>query len=264
MLTLQVNFADKSSFPPNGVATLASVILPISSSSACSSLPATLDLELASDLAETDLDLLTTSASLLETLSVDLDLAKLDLAFARYPSSASASALSPTDTLLARLFDFVEHAAPPAYWAGVGESGSGFGDKEFATVKSAVMRAVVEAPNSDEVMNRLFAGEGRSWVVEKLVGWVGSPTEGREDLLICAAHMLAALGRKGGHSRGRLVNCVRAPLTARDDLQTSTASCWCSPTAWPPPWPRSPPLTPGSSLSRPRRGRGRRLRFYTG
>ncbi|ORY58020.1 hypothetical protein BCR35DRAFT_209510 [Leucosporidium creatinivorum] len=49
-------------------------------------------------------------------------------------------------------------------------------------------------------MNQLFAvGQGKSWIVERLVKWVEESKEGREDLLICAAHMLAALGRKDEH-----------------------------------------------------------------
>ena len=88
-----------------------------------------------------------------------------------------------------------------ANWAKFGETEEeGFGAKAFATVKSAVVRAVVEAPNSDAVMDKLFMhGEGKNWVLEKLVEWVGETREGREDLLICAAHMLAALGRKGAY-----------------------------------------------------------------
>ena len=251
--------ADKTAFPPNGVATLASVILPVSSNSSPTTVPSILDPGVASDFAETDLELITTAASLLEGLSIDLDLAKHDIAFAPYPPASSSS----SDTLLGKLFDFVELASPPAYWGGLSEDGGAFGEKGFATVKSAVMRAVVEAPNSDGVMNRLFSGEGKSWVVEKLVGWVRKPKEGREDLLICAAHMLAALGRKGKH---RFVPRLKSGTEADcnlDRLQTSTASSSSRPTTSPPPSPRSPPPTPSSSSSRQRRARARRPRSCT-
>lgn len=166
--------------------------------------------------------MLTAAASLLEGLSIDLDSAKAEIAFAPFPPSPPP--LTPTNPLLSRLFDFVELASPPPYWAQVGEDGT-FGAKGFATVKSAVMRAVVEAPNADAVMNKLFIerGEnGKSWVVEKLVGWVREPKEGREDLLICAAHMLAALGRKGQscaccHENAALLKLTAPHLSGSDE-----------------------------------------------
>lgn len=72
----------------------------------------------------------------------------------------------------------------------------------FSTIKSAVVRSVIEAPNSDFVMDKIFEDGklevgGKSWIVKKLVGWMEEEKVGREDLLILGSHMLAALGRKG-------------------------------------------------------------------
>ena len=185
---------DKDAFPASALPALASLLL--SPHPATPHAPSPWAEDQVSTLLSTDLDLLTLSASLLEALSIDLDATKEALAFAPYSS--------PDDSLLARLFAFIESSSPPYHWSASYEDESGLkpdagAAKAFATIKSAVVRAVVECPNSDTVMERLFVGGegGKSWVVERLVRWVEETKEGREDLLICAAHMLAALGRKG-------------------------------------------------------------------
>jgi hypothetical protein len=42
---------------------------------------------------------------------------------------------------------------------------------------------------------------GRNWVVEEMAAWIEKASKGeledREDLVVCATHMLAAMGRKG-------------------------------------------------------------------
>lgn len=185
--------ADKDAFPSSSLPALASLLL--SPHPTTPHTPSPWSEDQISTLLSTDLDLLTLSASLLESLSVDLSPAKESLAFAPYSSSSS---------LLAHLFTFIESSSPPYHWSASYEDESGLtpdagAAKAFATIKSAVVRAVVECPNEDSVMNQLFEGEEgeKSWVVERLVRWVEEAKEGREDLMICAAHMLAALGRKG-------------------------------------------------------------------
>lgn len=180
---------DKNAFPQDGISTLASVILSISTPIA-SPTTSLWTPEEVSDHIDFDLELLTNAAALLEGLSIDLETAKQELGFALYADE---------QPILSHLMTFVEDATPPSYWSATGEEQEPAAlDKAFSTVKSAVVRAIVEAPNSDLVMNQLFAvGQGKSWIVERLVKWVEESKEGREDLLICAAHMLAALGRKG-------------------------------------------------------------------
>ncbi|KAL8276235.1 hypothetical protein RQP46_011352 [Phenoliferia psychrophenolica] len=183
---------DKDAFPPSGIVSLSSIIVASQSPpSPTSSSPWTPSE--ASDHVESDLELLTCSASLLEALSIDLELAKQEIAFASFSSSSPPSSPSPSSTLLSHLLTFIDTASPPPHWPEDAASA-----KAFGTVKSGVVRAVVESPNSDVVRDKLFmAGQGtKNWVLEKLVEWVGETKEGREDLLICAAHMLAALGRK--------------------------------------------------------------------
>ncbi|KAK4705703.1 hypothetical protein P7C70_g506, partial [Phenoliferia sp. Uapishka_3] len=182
--------ADKNAFPPSGIVSLSSIIISSQSSPSPPSSSSLWTPDATASLLDTDLALLTVSASLLEALSIDLESAKQSLAFSPY---------STDSTLLAQLLSFIESATPPKHWERLLEDED---KKVFGTVKTAVVRAVVEAPNSDEVMDKLFnksEGEGKNWIVEKLVGWVGETKEGREDLLICAAHMLAALGRKDEH-----------------------------------------------------------------
>lgn len=180
---------DKNAFPQDGISILASVILSISHPVASPSASLWTHEEV-SDHIDTDLELLTTAATLLEALSIDLETAKQELGFALYTDK---------QPILGHLMTFVENASSPSYWSAAGEEQEPAAlDKAFSTVKSAVVRAIVEAPNSDLVMNQLFAvGQGKSWVVERLVKWVEESKDGREDMLICAAHMLAALGRKG-------------------------------------------------------------------
>lgn len=124
-------------------------------------------------------------------------------------SSEDASSSASQKPLLERLLDFIESAKTPSYWL-EGSDDPPRIEKAFSAIKASVVRAVVEAPNSDEVMKRLWTetrveneaegrAESRSWLVERLVKWlhVADVNSGREDLLICAAHMLASLGRKG-------------------------------------------------------------------
>ena len=124
-------------------------------------------------------------------------------------SSEDASSSALPKSLLERLLDFIESAKTPSYWL-EGSDDPARIEKAFSAIKASVVRAVVEAPNSDEVMKRLWTEtrveneaegrtESRSWLVERLVKWlhVADVNSGREDLLICAAHMLASLGRKG-------------------------------------------------------------------
>lgn len=129
---------------------------------------------------------------------------------------------SDATPLLGDLMTFVKSASPPSYWSlaeGAEEHDPAALEKAFSSVKSAVVRAIVEAPNSDVVMHQLFgaSGQGKSWVVERLVKWVEETQQGREDMLICAAHMLAALGRKGESSINTLGVGADAPLGDADE-----------------------------------------------
>ncbi|KAM0748690.1 hypothetical protein T439DRAFT_327961 [Meredithblackwellia eburnea MCA 4105] len=198
---------DKASFPPSGVSTLASIIL--SSQASLSSDPppsSPWSDEDSSDLLDTDLELLTQSASLLEALSIDQETAKQEIAFAIFDPHPPTSERDGETTLLSHLFSFIESSTLPSNWTSIHSSDPTYATKAFSTIKSAVVRAVVEAPNSDVVMARLFAhqaegdgGKKKNWILQKLVSWIGANKTGREDLLICAAHMLAALGRKDEH-----------------------------------------------------------------
>lgn len=71
--------------------------------------------------------------------------------------------------------------------------------KTFRLVKTAIGRSVVECPNEDLVMHEVWK-EGE-WVVERMKNWLminqNKEEEDREDLIICASHFLAGLGRTG-------------------------------------------------------------------
>lgn len=197
--------ADKADFPVDfGIPALASVILASASSSSSPS-AAHIPSDDAADYLDTDIEILTISASLLEGIVQDSDAAKLAIAFSTFDPSLPY----PQRTLLHHLLAFVKTARPPSYWSSVSDDPART-EKAFSTIKAAVVRAVVEAPNSDEVMERLWddtrRGEGvatgdKSWLVEKLVRWLDEAEEGREDMLVCASHMLAGLGRRGAWLR---------------------------------------------------------------
>ncbi|GAA5971131.1 hypothetical protein JCM8115_003070 [Rhodotorula mucilaginosa] len=193
---------DKQAFPAIGVTILASSVLDLHHRDDAS-LP-TIEPEEAEDWIDTDIELLTISASLLEGIVLESEEAKVALAFSTEDASSSAS----PNSLLGRLLDFIESAKTPSYWL-EGSDDTVRIEKAFSAIKASIVRAVVEAPNSDEVMRRLWTetrvetgveggAESRSWLVERLVKWlhVADVDSGREDLLICAAHMLASLGRK--------------------------------------------------------------------
>ncbi|GAA5844501.1 hypothetical protein JCM9279_006325 [Rhodotorula babjevae] len=199
----------KADFPPFGVISLSSIVLAVSSPSAPSSLPSHVSTDDATDYLDTDIELLTIASSLLELLAQDLPSAASALAF----STSSPSLPYPERTLLHQLLTFISHAKTPAHWALAASDDPARAAKAFSAVKAAVVRAVVEAPNNDEVMVRLWSetrgvggrdgheAQGRSWLVEMLVRWLEeAQDEGREDMLIAAAHVLAGLGRKDEHT----------------------------------------------------------------
>lgn len=191
---------DKGDFPPSGILSLASVVFAVQAAPSPSSLPSRISSDDASDYLDTDVELLTVCSSLFETLALNLDSVKSALAFSTYAPSLPY----PQSTLLHHLLTCVHTAAPPPYWTTATSEPERLA-KAFSTTKASLVRAVVEAPNSDLVMERLWTETrssdgrvGRSWLIEMLVRWVEEAQgEGREDMLICAAHMLAALGRKG-------------------------------------------------------------------
>ncbi|GAA5975022.1 hypothetical protein JCM5350_004548 [Sporobolomyces pararoseus] len=210
---------DNKRFPsPEGIPILASILLsvpiPRSSPSATSStdpLPSLSELSLShkgndddeeeeeedeDSYLDTSIELLSISAALLEGLTLDHDIHKQTISLYSYDSS------SPSPSLLYRLLEFTEFASPPTEWT------KNEGEKErlgktFEVVKAATIRAVVEGMNDDRVMHELWKlegsrnGKGGNWLVETLVAWLEHASKGgkREDLMVCASHMLAGLGR---------------------------------------------------------------------
>ncbi|KAK4057274.1 hypothetical protein OIO90_001771 [Microbotryomycetes sp. JL221] len=180
------------------VETLASVIVACKDASAVVTAETAYDgwdFEDVSQRTETDLELLTNASSMLEAISIDHEEAKLALGLGLFPLQRDTN---ESTTLLSQLMDFVETTTVPSNWDLAGRIDSAT-DKAFSLIKSATIRAIVEAPNSDLVMNKLFAIGNKSWLVVRLVGWLEKDQTGREDLLICGSHMLAALARKDEH-----------------------------------------------------------------
>ncbi|GAA5953033.1 hypothetical protein JCM3765_003039 [Sporobolomyces pararoseus] len=206
---------DNKRFPSaEGIPILASILLsvPISRSSPSSTpispLPSLSELSLSQKYEDDDeeedeeshldtsIELLSISAALLEGLTLDHDIHKQTISLSSYDSS------SPSPSLLYRLLEFIECASPPTEWTKNQEEKKRL-EKTFEVVKAATIRAVVEGMNDDKVMHELWklegsgGGKGGNWLVEKLVSWLEQESKGgkREDLMVCASHMLAGLGR---------------------------------------------------------------------
>lgn len=247
---------DKSTFPPGGVQILSSVVFSLSASA---SRPALRDApDDAEDWLDTDIELSTIAASLLESVCLESDEVKSTIALSAY----DAAATEPPPRLLARLLDFIQDGVAPTTWSDWTYNRPRTA-KAFSAIKASVVRAVVETPNSDEVMQQLWSEtrpDEPNWLVERLVGWLRDAKldDGREDLLICAAHMLASLGRRG-QSRFSPLKTV-SQLKKLDLLQMSTHSLSCEITGSPR---RSPRLFGSASLEQSARlgGRARRRRF---
>ncbi|BGP25265.1 hypothetical protein JCM10295v2_004188 [Rhodotorula toruloides] len=191
---------NKTNFPIDfGIPALASVVLSAASFPSSPSL-VYVSSDDAADYLDTDIELLTISASLLDGIVQDSDAAKSAIAFSTFDPSLPY----PRCTLLHPFLKFIKTARPPSYWTTVSDDPART-EKAFSTIKASIVRAVVEAPNSDEVMERLWketCGEdgaetsGKNWLIEELVRWLEEAEDGREDMLICSSHMLAGLGRR--------------------------------------------------------------------
>lgn len=179
--------AGRVHFPPRGATILADLILSLPTNPSGHSVTLSIDPEDASENVEDDLSLLSEAAGLLEAVALDSEAVKEEL---------GTAVLKDDKRLLGRLMDFVESSELPPHWIALSENKDA-ALKSFSLVKSAVVRAIVEVPNSDKMMNQLFAFGHKSWLIVRLVNWLEKAVAGRGDLLICAAHMLAALARKG-------------------------------------------------------------------
>ncbi|BGP56128.1 hypothetical protein JCM8202_005895 [Rhodotorula sphaerocarpa] len=204
--------ADKSTFPPGGVQILSSVVFSLSASA---SRPALRDApDDAEDWLDTDIELSTIAASLLESVCLESDEMKSTIALSAY----DAAATEPPPRLLARLLDFIQDGVAPTTWSDWTYNRPRTA-KAFSAIKASVVRAVVETPNSDEVMQQLWSEtrpDEPNWLVERLVGWLRDAKldDGREDLLICAAHMLASLGRRDEYTLALVRDYGLAPPLA--------------------------------------------------
>ncbi|GAA5898434.1 uncharacterized protein JCM6883_001021 [Sporobolomyces salmoneus] len=203
---------DNSRFPSEeGIPILASILLSIPISPSTSALQPTELLPSLSELAiesndqdddeeedshlDTCIELLSISSSLLESLTLAHDVHKQTISLSSYSDD------SPS--LLSQLIEFIEYASPPSEWTRTPKEKQRL-EKTFEVVKASTVRAIVEGMNDDNVMHELWrvggsagTGKGGNWLIDKLVGWLEEGANGRtrEDLMVCASHMLAGLGR---------------------------------------------------------------------
>jgi hypothetical protein len=185
--------ADKSTFPAQGITSLLSLIFALDDIRDITSLQCTTE-EAAAHI-DFDLDVAAQGSELIESLSLELESVKDYLGLQSYT-------VEGTTPILFHLLDFIEKSTLPLSYSNLAEDPPS-AIKGFSKIKSAIVRASVEVPNSDVVMEMMFnpgddfKGSRMSMIISRAVWWIKDPVEGREDLLICATHLLAALGRKG-------------------------------------------------------------------
>ncbi|GAA6060054.1 hypothetical protein JCM10212_001051 [Sporobolomyces blumeae] len=240
---------DNSHFPTDGIAILASVIFSLDSKQIPQARPAGMELDDSTDFVDTDIELLSISAALLEGLSLDHASVKSTIALSTYDSTSP----SPSSRTLSRLLDFIESSTVPSLWTS-GTDELERVTKAHSTVKAAVVRAVVECPNDDSVMEALWSeskGDQKgNWLVERLVGWLEREgDEGwREDLVVCAAHFLAGLGRRDEYTEALVQDYgLAAPLARIIERRTRLA-------LRPPPIKHEPGAVPPSATPASRPG----------
>lgn len=171
--------------------------------------------ELLNSLIEADLENLTESCMLIESLALDVDDIRVSLA---------RGSQSPTEhndiPCLSVILDFIEQASYPTSWtyAALDETDRKHKEKTFNICKAALIKAVVEVAGEDRNADILW-DSSKSEIpggnfVHKMVDWLKryvkdldnttpehfSSTQSifdREDMVICASLSLGNLARQG-------------------------------------------------------------------
>lgn len=174
-----------------------------------SSLLAT-DPDLLDDLLQTDFEFLEEACTLFESLSLDVEDIRLELARAKcYPPAAADS--KPI-SCLEGLVNFIEYGTYPALWktAVFDDAELKKKTKAFDICKAALIKSVVEvfgeAKNEDLLWLSNTERPGGP-LISRLVGWIAGYVKAKEegkdedlhraDMAICASLSLGNLARKG-------------------------------------------------------------------
>lgn len=153
----------------------------------------------------TDLEIMDEAAELLESLSLDVEEVRVALVQdAITITSANKRTEKHTQGYLTLLLNFVEHGSYPPYWSDELEAKViSSWQKRLDLCKSAIVKTVVEAiaeEKNHEVLWKHPGDEGS--IISRLIRWLRiypslSPSEARDDLVICSTISLANLVRNG-------------------------------------------------------------------
>ncbi|KZV91061.1 hypothetical protein EXIGLDRAFT_837361 [Exidia glandulosa HHB12029] len=145
---------------------------------------------------ETDVDVLDQCSSLLEALSLDVEIVLTEIG-----KSVSAE---PERAYLRHLVAFVEDGNYPPFWAP--ETSAKQFEKTYDLCKAAVVKTIVAVAGGDSNLDVLWqetvdATEPNGWFVSTMLRWIQQHVENkdswtRDDLTICATLSLGNLARR--------------------------------------------------------------------
>lgn len=165
------------------------------------------DPDMLDKLVQTDFDFLEESCTLIESLSLDVEDFRLELARAScYPEDTNS------ELCLNTILNFIEHGAYPPLWSNpiFDDTERKNKEKAFDICKAALIKAVVEVFGEEKNEDALWISSDSKQpggpVVAKFVQWikgyveqveVGAMGSVRDDMTICASLSLGNLVRKG-------------------------------------------------------------------
>ena len=159
------------------------------------------DPDLLNDLLQADFDFLEEACTLIESLSLDIEDFRLELA----RTTCYLTSNQPVPCI-STIMDFVEHSSYPPLWASsiFEEVARTTKEKAFDICKAALIKAVVEVfgeEKNEEILWKSADLENPGGdFVKRMVGWIKQYVDvesNRDDLAICASLSLGNLIRKG-------------------------------------------------------------------
>jgi hypothetical protein len=139
-----------------------------------------------------DLETLEESTTLLESLALDSEAIRMEL----------AQSLNGSSSLLQQLLDFIEFGNYPEYWNLDTEEEQKRRKKAFDLYKGAIIKTLVSVAEERKALKTLWDKESSSGeiFVTKMINWIRAGTgtvANRDDLIIAGCLALGNLARSG-------------------------------------------------------------------
>lgn len=159
------------------------------------------DPDLFKDLLQADFDFLEETCTLIESLSLDVEDFRLELA----RTTCYTTSNQPV-SCISTIMDFIERSSYPPLWRSsiFEEVARTAKEKAFDICKAALIKAVVEVSGEEKNEEILWKsgdlGSPGGDFVKRMVEWIkqyADATSNRDDLAICASLSLGNLTRKG-------------------------------------------------------------------